>query len=140
MLRDQSAPEATGPPFPRFASDSVVLPQPSGAVEPPGPVTVQPGPNRLRLAWADGVPGGRAVPGAAAFEVRWAGQVRLVSQPAAQLDGLGRQDYLIEVRTVDPFGQRSAPVRVHGTPLNSSPPLSGYADEFDTPDGIHSEV
>jgi hypothetical protein len=92
------------------------------------------------LAWADGLPGGRAVAGAAAFEVRWRDQLRLVAEPAAQLDGLADEDYDIEVRSIDPFGRRSAPVRVSGRPLNSAPALPGYTDEFDSTDSIHSEV
>jgi hypothetical protein len=132
-------PDHVGP-FPRFAVDSVVLPRPSAAVAPPGPVRIVAGPGRLRLAWADGLPGGRPVDGVTGYEVRWRDRVRLVAEPAIQLDGLPQGDYEIEVRSIDPFGQRSVPVRTTGAPLNSAAALPGYTDDFDDAGSVHAEV
>jgi hypothetical protein len=94
----------------------------------------------LRLAWADGLPGGVAPEGVSGYEVRWRDQVRLIAEPAIQLDGLTQEEYTVEVRSIDPFGRRSEPERVTGAPLISAPAQRGAVDEFETTASVHAEV
>lgn len=74
------------------------------------------------------------------YEIRWDNQVRVVSEPAAQLDGLAVRNHDIEVRSVDAFGRRSDPVRVTGMPSREAKLALDYVDEFDTTDSVHTEV
>ncbi|CAM3385916.1 hypothetical protein KIPE111705_05820 [Kibdelosporangium persicum] len=139
LLRNETGPsEPVG--FPGFAVDAVDPPRPAQSVPPPGPVRMSPGPGRLRLAWADGVAGGQPLDGVTGYEVRWDNQVRLVAQPVVQLDGLAEREHHVEVRSVDPFGRRSEPVRVTGMPSRAAPLPLGHVDEFDSADSVHSEV
>lgn len=126
--------------FPSFTVDAVDPPRPAQSVPPPGPVRLSPGPNRLRLAWADGLPGGQPIDGVTGYEVRWGDQVRVVSEPTVQLDGLSMRNHDIEVRSVDPFGRRSEPARVTGMPSREARFALDYVDEFDTTDTVHTEV
>src|SRR5215207_8242100 len=103
------------------AEPGIVLP---AAGEPPadaGTVQTDAGDGRLRLRW------GRAVSGhspdrAAGYQVSWGLQGRidrhmLVAAPELELRGLSNGTrYDIEVRSIDAFGQRSAPVRGSGVP------------------------
>jgi hypothetical protein len=128
----------------RFAADNVVLPAPGRRPAAPARVTVAPEPGALRVSWAEALPGGQAPAGAAGYEVRWRAEggdwrTRLVATPDVRLGGLrdGRR-YRVEVRTVDPFGQRSArPAGAAGTPGAARTPwrtpLTGLYDDFHDP-------
>nr|WP_157528235.1 hypothetical protein [Kibdelosporangium sp. MJ126-NF4] len=74
------------------------------------------------------------------YEVQWAGQTRLVAEPVVQLDGLDEREYVVEVRSVSPYGRRSPPVRVTGLPSRAPGPALEYIDEFATTDSVHAEV
>ncbi|MFL6122777.1 hypothetical protein [Actinophytocola sp.] len=128
----------------RYAADYVVLPTPDHRPGAPAKVTATPvGWSGLRVSWADGLPGGRAPYGAAGYEVRWrqGGEwhTRLVAAPDVLLDPLEDGHRVeVEVRTVDAFGQRSAPAVVDQEPPQatgdrSMPPLSGLFDDFSVP-------
>jgi hypothetical protein len=132
----------------RYAADNVVLPSPGREPAPPPRVAAEPERSALRVSWADALPGGQAPPGAAGYEVRWrpaSGKgadhdfgTRLVASPEVRLDGLtdGRE-HVVEVRTVDAFGQRSRPARTTGTPGASAgrwvADMTGLYDEFPDP-------
>jgi hypothetical protein len=117
----------------RFAVDGVLLPEPG---EPPAMprevVAVPSGPDRLRLAWGSALPGGSDPEDAVGYDVRWRAsdgrpeQQRLIAVPELQLDGLTGEHYVFEVRSVDAFGQRSAPVRTHARPGNAHMFTPGY--------------
>lgn len=101
----------------RYAANFVVVPGPGPRPAPPHRVVATPGPGTLRVSWADGLPGGNAPEGAAGYDVRWDGGSRLVSSPDVLIDGLtDDRSYRVEVRTVDAFGQRSAPVATSAKP------------------------
>lgn len=124
----------------RYAADNVVLPAPSKRPAPPARVVVTPDAGVLRVAWAAALPGGVAPVNAAGYEVRWEADgdgphTRLVAAAEVQLTRLSDgQRYRVEVRTVDPFGQRSEPARTSGTPGRARAPwraaLTGLYDDF----------
>ncbi|ONI70933.1 hypothetical protein ALI144C_51125 [Actinosynnema sp. ALI-1.44] len=74
------------------------------------------------------------------YEVQWDGQTRLVGRPVVQLDGLGNREHEVQVRSMDPFGRRSVPVRVTGMPSRAARSALEYTDEFDSTDSVHAEV
>ena len=131
----------------RFAADNVVLPAPGGKPASPARVVAQPEPGALRVSWADALPGGEAPSGAAGYEVRWRPSngngtdrdfgTRLVATPDVRLDGLTDREHVVEVRTVDAFGQRSEPALTLGTPggadKSQETQLTGLYDEFTDP-------
>lgn len=113
----------------RFAVDGVLLPEPGEPPAMPREVVATPaGPDRLRVAWGSALPDGTDPANAVGYEVRWRAadgspeRQRLVAVPELQLDGLTADHYLIEVRSVDAFGRRSAAARAHVRP-GDEPPL-----------------
>jgi hypothetical protein len=134
----------------RYAADNVVVPQPGQRPAAPGTVLTRPAPGRLRVIWADGIVRGTAVPGAVGYEVRWQrpgepARTRLVIAPEAQLDRLADgQEYRVEVRSVDAFGQRSAPAVAAGVPGRADESwragLTGLFDDFANPSSVLSDV
>lgn len=149
----------TTPPAPsnhvvRYALDGVLLPAPGEPPRtPPRLVATANGPDRLRVAWDWALRDGGAAPDpsgsdgqsdTAGYEVRWRGsdgrpeQRRLVAVPEVQLDGLTGDAYVVEVRSVDPFGRRSAPTSVHAQVrddqlLGRGPTWTGLYEGFDGP-------
>ncbi|GAB1512470.1 hypothetical protein [Actinophytocola sp. KF-1] len=132
----------------RFAADNVVLPAPGDDPAPPALVVTEPERDALRVAWADALPGGQVPAGAAGYEVRWRPSngngsdrdfgTRLVATPDVRLEGLTNdREHVVEVRTVDAFGQRSRPARATGTPgepaTGWTTPLTGLYDDFADP-------
>lgn len=129
----------------RFALDGVLLPAPGEPPVTPQRLVAEPiGPNRLRAAWGSALPEGSDPPHIAGYEVRWRGsdgrpeQRRLVAVPEVQLDGLTGEAYVVEVRSVDAFGRRSAPTSVHAQvrddpPLRPGEPWTGLFEAFDGP-------
>lgn len=111
-----------------FAADGVVIPSARDRPATPGSLTVRSGHHRLRVGWTGDAPG---------YEVRWGDQVRFVTRPAIQLDGLENgRELRVEVRAVDAFGQRSEPASAGGTPQADNAEYS-FVDRFDgerTPD------
>lgn len=132
----------------RYAADNVVLPAPGRKPDSPARVVASPEREALRVSWADALPGGQVPKGAAGYEVRWRPEdgngsdrdsgTRLVASPDVRLDGLtdGRK-HVVEVRTVDAFGQRSAPARTIATPGGTRerwvPEMTGLYDDFPEP-------
>ncbi|WP_143261571.1 hypothetical protein [Allokutzneria sp. NRRL B-24872] len=124
----------------RFSTSGAILPV---AQAPPAAVSVlsvEPGPRQLLLRWGDSLSDGVAPPGSAGYEVRWGKgkaleHTRLVSRSLVQIGGLENgAEHRVEVRTVDAFGQRSAPVGGSGRP--EPYPLRepwSYVDAFDDP-------
>jgi hypothetical protein len=138
--------DSDGPPKPvlveRYAADFVVLPSPGRRPAPPANAVATPdGSGRLRVAWADGLPGGLAPGDAAGYEVRWrqGGEwhTRLVATPDVLLTGLSRErGTRVEVRTVNGFGQRSEPVFATAEtaePTRWTSAMTGLFDDFRTP-------
>ncbi len=132
----------------RFAADNVVLPAPGAEPAPPARVVAEPERDALRVSWANALPGGQVPAGAAGYEVRWRPSdgngsdrdfgTRLVATPDVRLDGLtSGREHVVEVRTVDAFGQRSEPARTTGTPGAPddawTEPLTGLYDDFTHP-------
>jgi hypothetical protein len=130
----------------RYAADFVVLPDPGRRPAPPANAVATPeGTGRLRVSWADGLPGGVAPASAAGYEVRWrqSGEwhTRLVAAPDVLLGGLsGDKRVRVEVRTVDAFGQRSAAVATDGTPRGAdnrwTTTMTGLYDDFSDPSRV----
>ncbi len=119
----------------RYAANFVVVPEPGTRPAPPHQVVATPGPGTLRVSWADGLPGGEAPDGAAGYDVRWDGGARLVVSPDLLIEGLtDGESYRVEVRTVDAFGQRSAPTATTAEPGRADTSwqdrLTGYLDDF----------
>lgn len=107
------------PPLPTvikpYSADGVLAPDAGSAPAAPDHVTVRSGPRRLQLSWTAPV-------GASGYDVRWGDQDRLVAEPDVELDGLpAGRDVSVDVRSVDSFGQRSAPATVHGRPSGDAP-------------------
>ncbi len=119
----------------RYAANFVVIPEPGSRPTPPPRVVAIPGPGTLRVSWADGLPGGNPPGGAVGYDVRWDDGSRLVVSPDLLIHGLddGRS-YRVEVRTVDAFGQRSAPVATDAKPGRADTSwqdgLTGLFDDF----------
>lgn len=137
-VTEQPAPDERGPEpshVDHYAANFVVVPGPGSRPAPPQRVVAIPGPGTLRVSWADGLPGGKAPAGAAGYDVRWDDGSRLVISPDVVLDGLvdGRS-YRVEVRTVDGFGQRSAPVATSAKPGRTEASwqdgLTGWYSDF----------
>jgi hypothetical protein len=132
----------------RFAADYVVLPAPGREPKPPARVVAVPEPEALRVSWADALPGGEAPSGAAGYEVSWRPSndngtdsdfgTRLVATPDVRLTGLTDREHIVEVRTVDAFGQRSEPALTLATPGEADEEretlLTGLYDEFTAPE------
>ncbi|WP_253885125.1 fibronectin type III domain-containing protein [Actinokineospora diospyrosa] len=140
VLRAPQPPPGPGPaPIPppervsRFAADDVVLPDPGAPPDTPRDLKVRPSPGRLVVSWAGAAR-------ATGYQVRWSGAghpggIRLVATRDTQLDGLSDgQEYRIEVRAVDGFGQLSAPEVAKGNPGPGDTSwrggLSGLLDDF----------
>jgi hypothetical protein len=124
----------------RFEDPIVVLPEPGAPPGTVGDVRAEAADRTLRLRWAQAV-SGAAPRGASAYEVRWGrpgalDNVMLVAAPEVELRGLTNGErYDAEVRSVDTFGQRSAPIRATGTPQPQPPDpdqatLTGLYDNF----------
>ncbi|MFC4859496.1 hypothetical protein [Actinophytocola glycyrrhizae] len=147
-----SGTESDGPRTPvtveRFAADNVVLPAEGREPAPPARVVASPERGALRVSWAQALPGGQAPAGAAGYEVRWRPEngngtdrdfgTRFVATPDVRLDGLtDDRAHVVEVRSVDAFGQRSEPAVTTGTPgeTDETPAalLTGLHDEFTDP-------
>ncbi|WP_436493225.1 hypothetical protein [Actinokineospora sp. HUAS TT18] len=120
-----------------FAGDTVVIPSPGNPPAQPAGLSVEAGPQRLLVAWGPQRTGQPEPERAAGYEIRWGrdgtlNNVRLLSQPVAQLDALDNDvPYQIEVRTIDSFGKRSMPALTMGTPKapDSEPPWT-FVDRF----------
>lgn len=129
----------------RFAVDGLLLPAPGERPSTPPRLVAEPrGPDRLRVSWGSALPEGSDPENTVGYEVRWRGsdgspeQRRLVATPEVQLDGLTGDAYVVEVRSVDAFGRRSAPTSVHAQ-IRDDPLLgqgeqwSGLYESFDEP-------
>lgn len=135
-------PNATPPPPPPtvvkpFSAQGVLAPTPGPPPARPGRVTVAPGPHRLRLTWGVALPGGHDPAGAVGYAVHWNGNDLLVAQPYAELDGLAPGVATqVQVRSIDAYGQRSAPVTVTGRAQRYPPAGADDAlvDDFTGPD------
>ncbi|MGX7827839.1 hypothetical protein ACTG9Q_22390 [Actinokineospora sp. 24-640] len=118
----------------RYSADSVVIPAPGRAPDPPRAVRVTPGPTWQTVAWTGSAPG---------YEVRWPGGTRLVTEPEVQLDGVAAGTP-ISVRSVDAFGQHSAAAEVTGAsgPGDSSwrSGLTGFTDDFASDGSVRSDL
>lgn len=127
----------------RYSADYVVLPTPGRRPPPPANVLATPeGYGRLRVSWADALPGGQVPAGAAGYEVRWRQDgdwhTRLVATPDVLLDRMDHERSVrIEVRTVDAFGRRSAPAETSATPRAAddrwTKAMTGMLDDFAEP-------
>jgi hypothetical protein len=126
----------------RFADPGVVLPEPGAPPDTVGDVRSEAGDRMLRLRWAQAV-SGITPRGATGFEVRWGrpgalDRTMLVAAPELELRGLTNGErYDAEVRSVDAFGRRSAPVVASGVPQPGQPDpsratLTGLYDDFRT--------
>ena len=143
--RDGSAKDTEAKPITieQFADSTVVLPEPDLPPTAPRQVVATVDTGHMRLSWADGLPGGTAPARAAGYEVRWhrvggPTDVRLVSTPDTLLTRLtDGERYQVEVRSVDAYGQRSAPARTSAVPRRAEEPwrdgLTGMYDEFTEP-------
>ena len=115
------------PPLPTvikpFTAQGVLAPSPGPRPAAPGALLVTAGPHRLQVAWGADLPGGRDPARATGYDVRWGfggalDHEILVAEPAAELNGLPTdRDTRVEVRSVDAFGQRSAPATSVGRAL-----------------------
>jgi hypothetical protein len=123
-------PEHPTPPTPTvvkpFAAPGVLPPTPGHRPGRPTGLTVTPGPHRLLVSW-------RAGAGAVGYDVRWGRSDLLVAQPYAELAGLSPDRVAtVQVRSVDSFGQRSAPETGTGRPLRypAAGPDDALVDRF----------
>jgi hypothetical protein len=133
------------PPLPTvvkpFSAQGVIAPTPGAKPPAPARLVLTPGPHRLQVAWGSALPGGHDPQGAVGYDVSWgAGDSpdhdRLVAEPVTELDGLAPgQDTHVEVRSIDSFGQRSAPATVTGRAVGDAPAAEDDAlvDHFDGP-------
>jgi hypothetical protein len=135
-------PDATAPPPPAptvvkpYSADGVLVPTAGPPPARPGRVTVTAGPHRLQLAWGTALPGGHDPAGAAGYDVRWTGHDLLVAEPFAELGGVDPGAATqVQVRSVDSYGQRSAPVTVTGRALRYPPAGAddAFVDDFTGP-------
>jgi hypothetical protein len=142
VLRDPGSGDPKGPPPPPpaqtvvhpYTDKSVLVPHPGERPKPPQRLDIQASDHRLVIGWGPGRIGAPEPDGAVGYEVRWGRSSRLVATPVIQLDGLDNDvPYRIEVRTVDMFGQRSAPAVGQGTPVVGQPDSTQYSllDRFD---------
>ncbi|SDN31708.1 hypothetical protein SAMN04489726_6021 [Allokutzneria albata] len=124
----------------RFATAGAILPIPQAPPAAVSVLSVEPGPRQLLLRWGDSLSDGVVPAGAVGYEVRWGKGTalehsRLVARSLVQISGLENgAEYRVEVRSVDSFGQRSAPVGGSGRP-EPYPLLEpwSYVDAFDDP-------
>jgi hypothetical protein len=131
------------PPLPTvihaFTADGALAPKPGPKPAAPGPLTVVAGPRRLQVTWGSDLPGGHNPARATGFDVRWGSDgtldhEELVAESDAELDGLpAGADTRVEVRSVDSFGQRSAPAVATGRAQSYPPPENALTDHFDGP-------
>ncbi|PWW50235.1 hypothetical protein [Actinokineospora spheciospongiae] len=117
----------------------MVLPEPGARPDPPRDLTATPAAGRLRLAWADGLPGGPVPRGAVGYEVRLGERTRLTAAPVTEFDGLPDGVAIpASVRSVDAFGRRSDPIGLPGVVHESwRDGLTGALEEF--PDGTRAD-
>ncbi len=140
----------------RFVADGVVLPEPA---RPPAEVSSigvsRTGHDRVRVAWADALPGGSPPDNAVGYDVAWratdgaeSGR-RLVVAPEVELDGLRADgDYVVEVRAVNANGRRSTPTVTSVSPASATAApatpdprrFTGLAEPFDGPFSVDSSV
>ncbi len=124
----------------KFAEAGVVLPESGDGPDTAGEVRATPGDRTLRLSWARSI-GGDQPRGAAGYDVRWGrpgalDNTMLVAASEIELRGLTNGErYDVEVRSVDAYGKRSAPVAGSGTPEPKGddplrPVLTGMYDDF----------
>jgi len=135
-----AAPKPVPPPqtsVREFAADGVVVPGPGNPAAQPAGLDIRPGPHSLRVGWGRRHIDKPEPDRAAGYEVRWGrgdsrDSVRLVAEPAVQLDGLENDvSYRVEVRTVDAYGQRSLPLLGEGVPrLATGEPPWAFVDRF----------
>lgn len=105
-----------------YSAEGVLAPQPGTRPDPPGRLTVTPGPRRLQVTWA-------GVPGATGYDVHWGESERLVAEPDVELDGLAPGgNVTVQVQSVDSFGQRSTATTVTARPQPDAP--AGADDAF----------
>lgn len=130
------------PPLPTvikpFSAVGVLAPAPGGQPDPPGRLVLTSGPHRLLVTWGSGLPGGQDPQGATGYDVRWGtGSLtdeKLVAESTIELPGLATdRDTVVQVRSVDEFGQRSAPATATGRARSDGPPGADNAlvDHFD---------
>ncbi len=120
------------PPLPTvikpYSAVGVLAPKPGDPPAQPTHLTLHPGPHRLLATWSPAA-------GAAGYEIRWGDElVKLVAEPDAELNGLADDaDTDVQVRSVDGFGQRSAPATATGRAQPDGPPGADNAlvDHFD---------
>lgn len=134
-----TAPTTLPPPptsLSHYAAQGVLVPGPGAPPPGPGRLVVRAGPNRLQVTWGSAVRGGHDPVGAAGYDVRWGagpGKLtgeRLVAEPAVEIDGLAdNASTTVSVRTVDAFGQRSAPSTTSGRPRADTATYS-FRDDF----------
>ncbi|MGW6443494.1 hypothetical protein [Lentzea sp. NPDC055074] len=129
VLRDTGGSDLpTAPPPPTklkaFAAEQLLVPGPTSRPATPTDVVARAGHHKIRLNWTGDAP---------AYEVRWGDEVRLVTRPGTQLNGLeNEREQKIEVRAVDSFGQRSQPASTKATPRADNAPYT-FVDRFDAP-------
>ncbi|WP_156755164.1 fibronectin type III domain-containing protein [Actinokineospora pegani] len=113
-----------------FAGAGVVVPRPGARPGAPELASIDQRADRAVLRW-------EPVEGAAGYDVRWGigtsttGQA-LTARPAAQINAMAPgSPYAVQVRSVDAFGQRSAPLVVVTTPGQDDDPTPwSYRDDF----------
>ncbi|HEX4700999.1 MAG TPA: hypothetical protein VH352_02620 [Pseudonocardiaceae bacterium] len=141
------APDATAtpppPPLPTvvkpYSAVGVVAPLPGDPPAAPARLVLTPGPHRLLASWGSTLAGGHDPQGATGYDIRWgtSGSLtneKLVAEPDAELNGLDPGAATrVEVRSVDGFGQRSAPATAIARPESDGPPGadSALVDHFD---------
>ncbi|SFR16199.1 hypothetical protein SAMN04488564_104321 [Lentzea waywayandensis] len=132
VLRDTGGSDSglpVAPPAPTklkpYVAEQVLVPSPQGRPATPANVVARAGHHKIQLTWTGD---------ASAYEVRWGDKVKLVTRPGTQLNGLenGRPQK-IDIRAVDPFGQRSQPARTEATPNADNAPYT-FVDRFDSSD------
>ncbi|MCX2952365.1 hypothetical protein [Lentzea sp. NEAU-D7] len=131
VLRDTGGGDLpTAPPPPTklkaYAAEKILVPGPQSRPATPSGVVARAGHHKIQLNWTGDAP---------AYEVRWGEQVRLVTRPGTQLNGLENdREQQVDIRAVDAFGQRSQPVTTRATPRADSAPYT-FADRFDSRTG-----
>ncbi|HEX3589348.1 MAG TPA: hypothetical protein VHV74_06925 [Pseudonocardiaceae bacterium] len=146
VANDEPGASATppAPPVPTslrsFSAEGVLAPVHGAKPARPKAVVLTQGPRRLQVAWGAAVPGGVTPKGAAGYDVGWvvgsSDHDMLVAQPYAELDDLPPgQAVRVSVRTVDAFGQRSAPLTAvaHALPDPPAGADNALVDDFTGP-------
>jgi hypothetical protein len=130
------------PPLPTalrpFSAMGVLPPSPGQKPDAPTTLVLTPGPHRLLVTWGSALPGGTDPRGATGYDVRWGTGAltneKLVAESTIELDGLTTdRNTDVQVRSVDEFGQRSAPATATGRAMPDGPPGADDAlvDHFD---------